>query len=175
MKDMRAHCSLPFTPDYPRTGVARHAFVRLKEFCRVHLRTSITTIMSDHVDDAAGDPGAGWDVSTASSVDPAQREQINMFCSVTGADADSALHVLEAHNWDMDRSVMFFMESGGPAPHTSRPASTAAAPVSVQHTSEGATDLDEAPPPIEQQHPSEAVGIAPPYGHEVRRCLLFEV
>lgn len=130
--------------------------------------------MSDHFDDAA-DAGAGWNVSTASSVDPARREQINMFCSVTGADADSALHVLEAHNWDMDRSVMFFMESGVPAPHQSRPASTAAAPVSVQHTSEGAIDLDDPPPPIEQQRPSEAVGTAPPYGHEVRRCLLLRL
>lgn len=124
--------------------------------------------MSDHLaDDAADD--AGWNESAASSVNLAQRGQIKMFCSVTGADADSALHVLEAHNWDMDRSVMFFMEPGAPAPQ-SRPLSTAAAPEPVQHTSESAIEVDEDRPPLQQQRPSEAV--APPYQHEVRRLPL---
>lgn len=132
--------------------------------------------MSDHSAEHAGaDADAGWNDSTASSVDPAQRGQIKLFCSVTGADADSALHVLEAHNWDMDRSVMFFMEGGAPAPQQhSRFASTAVAPAPMQQTAaEEPIDLDEDPPsaPFELPRPSEAVGTAPPNQHEVQECL----
>ena len=129
--------------------------------------------MSDH---SAEHAGGDADESTAFSADPAHRGQIKLFCSVTGADADSALHVLEAHNWDMDRSVMFFMEGGGPAPAPpqSRIASTAAAPIPAQQiAAEGPIDLDDDPPsaPLEPQRPSEAVGTAPPNQHEVQGCL----
>lgn len=131
--------------------------------------------MSDHSAEHAGaDADGGWNDSTASSADPAQRQQIKLFCSVTGADADSALHVLEAHNWDMDRSVMFFMEGGAPAPQQSRFGSTAVAPAPVQQAAaEGPIDLDEDPPsaPFELPRPSEAVGTAPPNQHEVQECL----
>ena len=135
--------------------------------------------MSDHsAGNARGGADADWNDSTASSVDPAQRGQIKLFCSVTGADADSALHVLEAHNWDMDRSVMFFMEGGAPAPQQSRLASTTAASASVLQTAaEGPIDLDEDLPsaPVEPQRPSEAVGSAPPNQHEVRNSLSGDV
>ena len=132
--------------------------------------------MSEHSIEHTGRDADGWNDSTASSVDPAQTGQIKLFCSVTGADADSALHVLEAHNWDMDRSVMFFMEGGAPAPvpPQSRLASTAAAPVPAQQVAaEGPIDLDDDPPsaPLGPQHPSEAVGTAPPNQHEVQNCL----
>lgn len=132
--------------------------------------------MSDRSAEHAGGDADGWNDSTASSGDPAQRGQIKLFCSVTGADADSALHVLEAHNWDMDRSVMFFMEGGGlaPAPPQSRIASTAAAPIPAQQiAAEGPIDLDDDPPsaPLGQQRPSEAIGTAPPNQHEVQSCL----
>lgn len=131
--------------------------------------------MSDHSAEHAGDTD-GWNHSTASSVDPAQRGQIKLFCSVTGADADSALHVLEAHNWDMDRSVMFFMEGGAPAPAPpqSRLASTAAAHAPAQQiATEGPIELDDDPPSadVDSQRPSEAVGTAPPNQHEVQNCL----
>ena len=128
--------------------------------------------MSHHtVDDLRDDED--WKDSATSSLDPTQREQIKMFCSVTGADSDSALHVLEAHSWDMDRSVMFFMEGGVPAsaPQQSRTASTTAAPARVQQIAEDPINVDDDMPALEAQRPAQATGTAPPSQHEVRKFL----
>ncbi len=128
--------------------------------------------MSDHAaDDVGNDADMEWNDPTASSADPAQKAQIKMFCSVTGADANSALHVLEAHNWDMDRSVMFFLEGGASAPRQSRLANTATS-AGVQ-AAQKPIDLDNddhddgVQAPAAQQLPEQAVGAAPPSDHEV--------
>ena len=67
-----------------------------------------------------------------------------MFCSVTGADRDTAEHVLEAHSWDLNRSVEFFLEHGAAA-HTSRQAVSAAPPGSQAAQAPILVD-DELPP-----------------------------
>lgn len=41
-----------------------------------------------------------------------QQELIGTFSSVTGADAITARHVLEAHAWDLNNGVEFFLEQG---------------------------------------------------------------
>lgn len=134
--------------------------------------STASSIMSDHAaDHTEGDTHTEWNDAANSSVDPAQRAQIKTFCSVTGADADSALHVLEAHNWDMDRSVMFFLEGGVSAPRQNIPA--LAAPSAGYQAAAAPTDfidLDaDAHVPAEQtHHPAEAVSSAPPNDHEVR-------
>lgn len=38
-------------------------------------------------------------------------EDISTFEAITGADHETAEHVLEAHGWDLNRGVNFFMES----------------------------------------------------------------
>ena len=38
-------------------------------------------------------------------------DSIEMFQAITGADRPTSEHVLEAHGWDLNRSVNFFMES----------------------------------------------------------------
>ncbi len=43
---------------------------------------------------------------------PKEQELIGTFSSVTGADAVTAQHVLEAHAWDLNNSVEFFLEQG---------------------------------------------------------------
>ncbi len=40
------------------------------------------------------------------------QELIQTFSSVTGADAVTAQHVLEAHAWDVNNGVEFFLEQG---------------------------------------------------------------
>ena len=114
--------------------------------------------------------GAGmeWNAPAASSADPAQRTQIKTFCSVTGADADSAVHVLEAHNWDMDRSVMFFLEGGAAAPRQNQPAPAAPAASRAAQVAQEPIDLDnEVHVSAVQQPHAEAMGTAPPSEHEV--------
>lgn len=122
--------------------------------------------MSDH-DDLGTEADMEFN-SAASSADPAQRAQIKTFCSVTGADADSALHVLEAHNWDMDRSVMFFLEGGASAPRQNQPAPAApAAPRASFHSAQEPIDLDDEAPVPAQPQPAHATGFAPPSEHEL--------
>lgn len=41
-----------------------------------------------------------------------EQELIGTFSSVTGADVVTAQHVLEAHAWDLNNSVEFFLEQG---------------------------------------------------------------
>ena len=121
--------------------------------------------MSDNPNDRGADANLDWNETAVFSADPAQRAQIKTFCSVTGADADSALHVLEAHNWDMDRSVMFFLDGGTASSGQSGPSRASAAPSGAAATHEP-INLDAEEPASEgQQHPSEA---APPNEHEVR-------
>ena len=130
--------------------------------------------MSDH-DDLGTEADMEFN-SAASSADPAQRAQIKTFCSVTGADADSALHVLEAHNWDMDRSVMFFLEGGASAPRQNQPAPAApAAPRASFHSAQEPIDLDDEAPVPAQPQPAHATGFAPPSEHEVRHNLKLPV
>lgn len=43
---------------------------------------------------------------------PDQEQLISIFSSVTGADAVTAQHVLEAHAWDLNNGVEFFLEQG---------------------------------------------------------------
>lgn len=40
-------------------------------------------------------------------------EVVSQFCSITGAPEHVAEHVLEAHEWDLNSSVEFYLESGG--------------------------------------------------------------
>ena len=40
-------------------------------------------------------------------------EDIATFQAITGADHETADHVLEAHGWDLNRGVNFYMESSG--------------------------------------------------------------
>ncbi|KAL0025751.1 hypothetical protein WJX77_008951 [Trebouxia sp. C0004] len=122
--------------------------------------------MSDH-DDLGTEADMGFN-SAASSADPAQRAQIKTFCSVTGADADSAQHVLEAHNWDMDRSVMFFLEGGASAPRQNQPAPAApAVPRAAYHSAPEPIDLDDEMSVPAQPQPAHATGFAPPSEHEL--------
>lgn len=131
---------------------------------------SLISSMSDHaIEDLRGDQDTDW-TSAASAVDSVQQDKIEMFCSVTGADADSAMRVLDAHNWDMDRSVVYFMEGGAPAvaQQQSRPPHTAAAPGRSHQLAEDPINLDDDLHPLEPQRPAEATGAAPPSQHEVR-------
>lgn len=41
-----------------------------------------------------------------------EHELVETFSSITGADAATAEHVLEAHAWDLNNSVNFFLEQG---------------------------------------------------------------
>lgn len=107
---------------------------------------------------AHGEDDAVWDSSDARSLDPAQSGQVQTFCSVTGADADTAVYVLEAHSWDLDRSVMFFLEGGPPAQPSTVPYPTvqpeyqaAQAPIVV----------DEDSPPLPSRQPPFAAPSAP--------------
>lgn len=130
--------------------------------------------MSDH-DDLGIEADMEFN-SAAPSADPAQRAQIKTFCSVTGADADSALHVLEAHNWDMDRSVMFFLEGGASAPRQNQPSPAApAAPRAASHSAQEPIDLDDEVSEPAQTQPAHATGFAPPSEHEVRHNLKLPV
>ena len=43
-------------------------------------------------------------------------DAVDMFQSITGADAATAEHVLEAHAWDLTRGINFFMEGGTAVP-----------------------------------------------------------
>lgn len=43
-------------------------------------------------------------------------DAISTFQSITGADEKTAEHVLEAHAWDLNRGVNFFMESANSIP-----------------------------------------------------------
>ena len=38
---------------------------------------------------------------------------VDTFQAITGADQATAQHVLEAHGWDLNKSVNFFMEAAG--------------------------------------------------------------
>ena len=54
------------------------------------------------------------------------KEDIATFQAITGADHETAEHVLEAHGWDLNRGVNFHMESsaaGIPEPPQNRPRS----------------------------------------------------
>jgi hypothetical protein len=43
----------------------------------------------------------------------ARSEVVLQFCAITGASEHVAEHVLEAHEWDLNSSVEFYLESGG--------------------------------------------------------------
>lgn len=43
----------------------------------------------------------------------AEPEAIDQFVLITGAPVHIATHVLEAHDWDVDAAVNFYLESGG--------------------------------------------------------------
>ena len=43
-------------------------------------------------------------------------EAIELFQTITGADNATAKHVLEAHAWNMDRGIGYFMEYGSTIP-----------------------------------------------------------
>lgn len=46
-----------------------------------------------------------------SKMDASQHDElVNTFSAVTGADVETANHVLEAHAWDLNNSVEFFLE-----------------------------------------------------------------
>lgn len=49
-----------------------------------------------------------------------KEDKIAFFQAVTGADHETAEHVLEAHGWDLNRGVNFYMESSA-APEAERP------------------------------------------------------
>jgi hypothetical protein len=44
-----------------------------------------------------------------------ESEALQTFQAITGADFATAEHVLEAHGWDLNKGVNFFMESSGSA------------------------------------------------------------
>ena len=48
------------------------------------------------------------------SVDEANK--VTQFCELCGSDRETAEHVLDAHSWDLDRSIGFFMDHGGTLP-----------------------------------------------------------
>ena len=64
-----------------------------------------------------------------------ENEAIETFTSITGADAPTAQHVLEAHGWDLNRGIEFFLESSN-APTTRQTAED-----SSLRTHAGATHL----------------------------------
>lgn len=49
-------------------------------------------------------------------------EAVATFSAITGADAQTAEHTLEAFGWDLNRGVNFFLENGARMPLPSRPA-----------------------------------------------------
>ena len=49
-------------------------------------------------------------------------EAVATFSAITGADAQTAEHTLEAFAWDLNRGVNFFLENGARMPLPSRPA-----------------------------------------------------
>ena len=127
--------------------------------------------------DLDSDAAGGWGESATSSVEPGQQAKIKTFTSVTGADDDTALHVLEAHNWDVDRSVMFFLEGGPsaqpqprsvPAPSGLPAASAPPAPSAVR-VADAPIDLDDDPEQNASEHHQQAhaSGAAPPSQQEV--------
>lgn len=48
-------------------------------------------------------------------------EAVATFSAITGADAQTAEHTLEAFGWDLNRGVNFFLENGARMPLPSRP------------------------------------------------------
>ena len=121
---------------------------------------------------AQGEDEATWDTSaTRSLADPAQGAQVETFCSVTGADADTAVHVLEAHHWDMDRSVMFFLE-GGASAQPSAPALPAVQP--DYQAAQAPIVVDDDSPPVPSRQPAFAASVsesAPPSEQDVSSSL----
>ena len=47
-------------------------------------------------------------------------EAVATFSAITGADAQTAEHTLEAFGWDLNRGINFFMENGARMPLPSR-------------------------------------------------------
>lgn len=47
-------------------------------------------------------------------------EAVATFSAITGADAQTAEHTLEAFSWDLNRGINFFMENGARMPLPSR-------------------------------------------------------
>eukprot|EP00884_Botryococcus_braunii_P004208 jgi/Botrbrau1/13789/Bobra.0056s0039.1 len=45
-------------------------------------------------------------------MDPSRSQAVETFTSVTGADVETAEHVLDAHGWDLDRGVTYYLERG---------------------------------------------------------------
>ena len=45
-----------------------------------------------------------------------EEQAVEMFQSITGADESTARHVLDAHSWDLNRGVSFFLEYGSGDP-----------------------------------------------------------
>lgn len=45
-----------------------------------------------------------------------EANKVTQFCELCGSDRETAEHVLDAHSWDLDRSIGFFMDHGGTLP-----------------------------------------------------------
>ena len=72
--------------------------------------------------------------------DVGQEDLVETFQSVTGADVATAQHVLEAHAWDLNRGVEFFLEQSA-APMT-RQAGPRAHAVSIDEAEEDDEAVD---------------------------------
>ena len=68
-------------------------------------------------------------------------QQIATFQGVTGADVATAQHVLEAHAWDLNRSVEFFLEQSA-APVVPHPGNLRAHAVSLDEADEDDEGVD---------------------------------
>ncbi len=45
-----------------------------------------------------------------------EANKVTQFCEICGSDRETAEHVLDAHSWDLDRSIGFFLEHGASMP-----------------------------------------------------------
>lgn len=78
-----------------------------------------------------------------------EANKVTQFCELCGSDRETAEHVLDAHSWDLDRSIGFFMDQGGILPSDVQ-----------QHIPEALPDLME--DPIQATDSPPARPAAPP-------------
>ena len=100
-------------------------------------------------------------------------QQIATFQGVTGADVATAQHVLEAHAWDLNRSVEFFLEqSAAPVPHPGNLRAHAVSLDEAEEDDEGVDPTFTLPVPATRMQGSESPLQARPFVPDHHASLL---